>query len=100
MGALRAEKRPQGLHVLPVYDGAEELESITRAEIKRHRDCGLGCMPILLVDMGLGEECRQICEKLAADSGAYFIHAGADLGVVVRELANTRANSVEYKKDY
>lgn len=40
------------------------------------------CEQVLLVDMGLGDECRQICEKLTLGIGGVYIcepHEIADI---------------------
>jgi hypothetical protein len=75
-----------GCRVVPLYDDPEALESRIRLAVREHcrnRDC---CEALLMVDMGLGEECKKICERLAGDSGMFYLCGETELTDVLREL--------------
>lgn len=87
----------RGYHVIPLYDRADELEAQIRFGASQHNlPCRDGEL-VLLVDMGLEEECQQICEKLTQDMGGIYICAEKDLADTIRELDNLQkgANVVE-----
>lgn len=75
-----------GYYVIPVYDKPELLEEHLRSEIKyiqwnRRRDD-----IVLLVDMGLREESRQICSLLLRELPYLYCCPAGNLDSVLREL--------------
>jgi hypothetical protein len=75
-----------GCRVVPLYNDPEGLESRIRLAVQEHcrdKDC---CEALLMVDMGLGEECRQICERLAEDSGVFYLCGETEIPGVLRAL--------------
>lgn len=84
-----------GCRVVPLYDDPEGLESRIRLAVKGHcrnNDCAEA---LLMVDMGLGEECRQICERLAEDSGVFYLCTEKELPGLLRELARPAVQPFE-----
>lgn len=83
-------------HVIPLYDDAGSLEQRVRRAVSLARADG-GDEHILLVDMGLGEECVKICEKLLHGIGGVYICALSELEDTIRRLDNLQnaANDVE-----
>ena len=85
--ALKAPETSRcGCRVVPLYNDADALESRIRQAVREHcrnNDCAES---LLMVDMGLGEECRGICERLAEDSGVFYLCGESELPAVLREL--------------
>jgi hypothetical protein len=72
-----------GCRVVPLFDEPERLEARIRQAVNNGRDCA---EPTVLVDMGLGEECRQICERLSEETGMFYICGEAELCDALRRL--------------
>lgn len=92
-----SENLRRGYHVIPLYDNADELEAQIRFAMSQLRNAGTDGEFILLADMGLGDECLQICEKLMYGVGGIYICEGKDLETTIRRLDNLQnpANVVE-----
>lgn len=62
-----------GYYLMPLYDEPEQLEARLRCALSGLRSDSRGCDQVILVDMGLGEECINICEKLTLGIGGVYI---------------------------
>lgn len=91
------ESLHRGYHVIPLYDNADKLEAQIRFGMSQLQSAGLDGEFVLLADMGLGDECRQICENLMRGVGGIYICEGKDLDATIRQLDNlqSHANVVE-----
>lgn len=78
-------ERP-GCRVVPLYDDADRLEQRMRDAISPVWQ-SMG-ERVLLVDMGLGEECTKICDRLMCDAGGVYICELPELGEAVQRLDN------------
>lgn len=70
-------KRPRdfrsGYHLIQLYDEPEQIEMQLRYALSQiRRDCR-DCEQVILVDMGLGDECQKICENLTLGIGGVYI---------------------------
>ncbi len=77
---LEALKKPEkicrGYHVIPLCNDPEKIEAQIRFGLARIRLSGLDGESVLLVDMGICEECREICAKLTNGiCGVYICEA-------------------------
>ncbi len=75
-----------GYCVVPLYDDPERLEAHVRMAVRKFENGGGCAEPILLVDMGLEDECRHICDRLCEEMGLFYICTEAELGGVIRQL--------------
>lgn len=89
--AFGGRDRTQPLyHVIPVYDEPEQVEARVRsslASLRKHRTAGEA---VLIVDMGLKGECRQICDRLACEDLGAYICEKERLAAVIEEFENQR----------
>lgn len=96
-----ALKRPgafrRGYHLIPLYDEPGQLEAQLRSLLSRIRRDNCGCEQIIMVDMGLGEECQKICDKLTLGiSGMYICEPGAVVETMTKlDNLQNAANDVE-----
>lgn len=93
----RSDAFQHGYRLIPLYDDPEELEVHLRTVIARiFRESG-GCDRIILVDMGMGEECQEICNRLVWGTSGVYICEPATLADTLTKLDNlqTAANDVE-----
>lgn len=83
-------KPPKGLrrsyHIVPLYDDPALLESQLRHSMARLSWNGDGGEVVLLVDMGLGEACRALCETLLREYPALVLCTAGQLADTVRAL--------------
>lgn len=62
-----------GYHLIQLYNEPEQIEMRLRYALSQIRRDSRDYGQVLLVDMGLGEECLQICEKLTLGIGGVYI---------------------------
>ncbi len=75
-----------GYCVVPLYDDPERLEAQVRLAVEKYKNGGYCSEPVLLADMGLGDECKRICESLCEEMGVLYICEESELGGVIRQL--------------
>lgn len=63
----------RGYHLIPLYDEPEKLEAQIRFGLSQIRHDGSDCEHTVLVDMGIGEESQQICDRLTSGLGGVYI---------------------------
>lgn len=73
-----------GYHVIPLWDDPDGLEAQIRLNFSKIRQHGGEI--ILLADMGLGEECREICERLLWELDCVYICDINELPGVIKSL--------------
>lgn len=70
-------KRPQGFrhgyHLVQLYDEPDSIEMHMRYALSQIRRDSSDHEQVILVDMGLGEECQKICENLTSGMGGIYI---------------------------
>lgn len=68
----RPKKLRRGYHLIPLYDGPDQLEAQLRYCLSRIQWGGHGGEIILLVDMGLGAESLALCHGLMDQSTMFY----------------------------
>lgn len=77
---------PTGYHVLSLYNDPAQIEIRLRQELARLRWQGGMSPVVLLADMGLGEECLDVCDRLIQENPGLLRCEAARLGEVIQDL--------------
>lgn len=91
-------KRPRdfrsGYHLIQLYDDPEQIEMRLRYALSLIRRDSRDYEQVILVDMGLGDECKKICENLTIGTGGVYICNPNEISDILTGAAYNLQNGI------